>query len=81
MEQANRLTINNTSRLGNKIKCQLIKVSENDIKLPNHTYPLSIEPVALVHGPAAVSMFASGFALICKKGQAIRVKNLRDPPL
>ena len=27
----------------------------------------TVEPVALVHHPAAVSMFDAGFALICEK--------------
>ena len=30
-----------------------------------------------MHRPAAVSMFAAGFALICEKVQAFRVKRLK----
>ena len=36
----------------------------------------SLEPVALVHSPAAVSMFAAGFSLNCEKVQVFRVKGV-----
>ena len=55
------------------VKERLKKNDFREFTMWSH-WPYSCARIALVHHPATTSMFAAGFALICKKGQALRVR-------